>query len=115
MKASDLLVKCLENEGVEYIFGIPGEETLDLMESLRTSKIKYILTRHEQAAAFMADAYGRFTGRAGVCMSTLGPGATNLMTGIGDAYLDASPMVAITGQADLKRIHKESHQYINIV
>jgi len=115
MKASDLLVKCLENEGVEYIFGIPGEETLDLMESLRTSKIKYIVTRHEQAAAFMADAYGRLTGRAGVCMSTLGPGATNLLTGVADAYLDASPVVAITGQADLKRIHKESHQYINIV
>lgn len=115
MKASDLLVKCLENENVEYIFGVPGEETLDLMESLRTSKIKYILTRHEQVAAFMADAYGRFTGKAGVCMSTLGPGATNLMTGVADAYLDASPVVAITGQADLKRIHKESHQYIDIV
>jgi acetolactate synthase-1/2/3 large subunit len=115
MKASDLLVKCLENEHVEYIFGIPGEETLDLMESLRTSKIKYILTRHEQAAAFMADAYGRFTGKAGVCMSTLGPGATNLLTGVGDAFLDSSPVVAITGQADLRRIHKESHQYINIV
>ena len=115
MKASDLLVKCLENEGVEYIFGIPGEETLDLMESLRTSKIKFIVTRHEQAAAFMADAYGRLTGKAGVCMATLGPGATNLFTGVADAYLDASPMVAITGQADLKRIHKESHQYINIV
>ncbi len=115
MKASDLLVKCLENEGVEYIFGIPGEETLDLMESLRTSKIKFILTRHEQAAAFMADAYGRLTGKAGVCMSTLGPGATNLLTGVGDAFLDASPVVAITGQADLMRIHKESHQYINIV
>ena len=115
MKASELLVKCLENEGVEYIFGIPGEETLDLMESLRTSNIKFIVTRHEQAAAFMADAYGRFTGKAGVCMSTLGPGATNLLTGVADAYLDASPMVAITGQADLKQIHKESHQYINIV
>ncbi|HUJ18098.1 MAG TPA: acetolactate synthase large subunit [Nitrospirota bacterium] len=115
MKASDLLVKCLENEGVEYIFGIPGEETLDLMESLRTSKIRFIVTRHEQAAAFMADAYGRLTGRAGVCLATLGPGATNLLTGVADAYLDASPVVAITGQADLKRIHKESHQYINIV
>lgn len=115
MKASDLLVKCLENEGVEYIFGIPGEETLDLMESLRTSSIRYILCRHEQAAAFMADAYGRLTGRPGVCMSTLGPGATNLLTGVADAFLDKSPMVAITGQADLKRIHKESHQYIDIV
>jgi len=115
MKASDLLVKCLENEGVEYVFGIPGEETLDLMESLRTSSIKFIITRHEQAAAFMADAYGRLTGKAGVCIATLGPGATNLLTGVADAYLDASPVVAITGQADLKRIHKESHQYINIV
>jgi acetolactate synthase-1/2/3 large subunit len=115
MKASDLLVKCLENEGVEYVFGIPGEETLDLLESLRTSPIKFIITRHEQAAAFMADAYGRLTGRAGVCIATLGPGATNLLTGVADAYLDGSPLVAITGQADLKRIHKESHQYINIV
>jgi acetolactate synthase-1/2/3 large subunit len=115
MKASDLLVKCLENEGVEYVFGIPGEETLDLMESLRTSSIKFIVTRHEQAAAFMADAYGRLTGRAGVCIATLGPGATNLLTGVADAYLDGSPVVAITGQADLNQIHKESHQYINIV
>ena len=115
MKASDLLVKCLENEGVEYIFGIPGEETLDLMESLRNSSIRFILTRHEQAAAFMADAYGRFTGKAGVCIATLGPGATNLLTGVADAFLDKSPLVAITGQADLKRIHKESHQYIDIV
>ena len=115
MKASDLLVKCLENEGVEYIFGLPGEETLDLMESLRTSSIRFILTRHEQTAAFMADAYGRFTGKPGVCISTLGPGATNLLTGIADAFLDKSPLVAITGQADLKRIHKESHQYIDIV
>ncbi|HXX57430.1 MAG TPA: acetolactate synthase large subunit [Thermodesulfovibrionales bacterium] len=115
MKASDLLIKCLENEGVEYIFGLPGEETLDLMESLRTSTIRFILTRHEQAAAFMADAYGRLTGKAGVCIATLGPGATNLLTGVADAFLDKSPLVAITGQADLKRIHKESHQYIDIV
>lgn len=115
MKASDLLVKCLENEGVEYIFGVPGEETLDLMESLRTSGIRFIVARHEQAAAFMADAYGRLTGKAGVCIATLGPGATNLLTGVADAYLDGSPLVAITGQADLKRIHKESHQYIDIV
>ena len=115
MKASDLLVKCLENEGVEYIFGIPGEETLDLMESLRTSRIRFIIARHEQAAAFMADAYGRLTGKAGVCIATLGPGATNLLTGVADAFLDGAPLVAITGQADLKRIHKESHQYIDIV
>ena len=109
------MVKCLENEGVQYIFGLPGEETLDLMESLRTSDIRLILTRHEQAAAFMADAYGRFTGKPGVCISTLGPGATNLLTGVADAFLDKSPLIAITGQADLKRIHKESHQYIDIV
>jgi acetolactate synthase-1/2/3 large subunit len=115
VKASDLLVKCLENEGVRYIFGVPGEETLDLMESLRTSAIHFVLTRHEQTAAFMADAYGRFTGRAGVCIATLGPGATNLLTGVADAFLDKSPLVAITGQADLRRIHKESHQYIDIV
>ncbi len=115
MKASDLLVKCLENEGVKYIFGLPGEETLDLMESLRNSYIRFILTRHEQAAAFMADAYGRFTGKPGVCIATLGPGATNLLTGVADAFLDKSPLVAITGQADLRRIHKESHQYIDIV
>jgi acetolactate synthase-1/2/3 large subunit len=115
LKASDLLIKCLENEGVEYIFGVPGEETLDLMESLRTSTIRFIVTRHEQAAAFMADAYGRFTGRPGVCLSTLGPGAANLLTGVADAFLDKSPLLAITGQADLKRVHKESHQYIDIV
>jgi acetolactate synthase-1/2/3 large subunit len=115
MRASDLLVACLENEGVKYIFGIPGEETLDLMESLEKSSITFIVARHEQAAAFMADTYGRLTGKAGVCVSTLGPGATNLLTGIADANLDRAPLVAITGQSDLNRIHKESHQYINIV
>ncbi|MBI5100974.1 MAG: acetolactate synthase large subunit [Nitrospirae bacterium] len=115
MKASDLLIQCLKNEGVEYIFGVPGEETLDLMESLRTSGIRFIITRHEQAAAFMADAYGRLTGKTGVCLATLGPGATNLLTGVADAFLDGSPLLALTGQADLKRIHKESHQYIDIV
>ncbi|HXY74390.1 MAG TPA: acetolactate synthase large subunit [Dehalococcoidales bacterium] len=115
MRTSDLLVKCLENEGVEFVFGIPGEETLDLMDSLSRSNIKFILTRHEQAAAFMADAHGRLTGKAGVCLSTLGPGATNLLTGVADAYLDRVPLVAITGQAELGRIHKESHQYIDIV
>jgi acetolactate synthase-1/2/3 large subunit len=115
MKASDLLVNCLESEGVEIIFGIPGEETLDLMDSLSRSKIRFVLTRHEQGAAFMADAYGRLSGKAGVCLATLGPGATNLLTGIADAFLDRAPLVAITGQADLRRIHKESHQYINVV
>lgn len=114
MKASDLLVKCLENEGVDYIFGLPGEETLDLMDSLRTSSIRFILTRHEQAAAFMADAYGRFTGRAGVCISTLGPGATNLLTGVADAYLDKSPLVAITGRPTSK-VSTKNHTSTSIL
>ncbi len=115
MKGSDLLVKCLENEGVEYIFGIPGEEILDLMDSLSRSKIKFVLTRHEQGASFMANVYGRLTGKPGVCLSTLGPGATNLVTGVADAQLDRCPLVAITGQAPLETTHKESHQYIDVV
>ncbi|RMF06857.1 acetolactate synthase large subunit [Candidatus Woesearchaeota archaeon] len=115
MKASDVMVKCLENEGVEYIFGIPGEENIDLMDSLRESKIKFVTTRHEQGAAFMADVYGRLTGKAGVCLATLGPGATNLVTGVADANLDKAPLVAITGQAGLERMHKESHQYMDVV
>src|ERR671922_2874374 len=116
MKASDLFVKCLEAEGVEYIFGLPGEETNDLMMSLLDSKkIKFILVRHEQGAAFMADVYGRITGKAGVCLATLGPGATNLLTGVADANLDRVPLVAITGQASLDRTHKESHQYIDVM
>lgn len=113
MKASDLLVRCLENEGVEYVFGLPGEENLDVMDSLLDSRIRFIVTRHEQGAAFMADVYGRLSGKAGVCLSTLGPGATNLLTGVADANLDRAPLVAITGQASLDRMHKESHQYIN--
>lgn len=116
MKASDLFVKCLENEGVKYIFGVPGEENMDFLESLRTStKIKFITTRHEQGAAFMADVYGRLTGKAGVCLSTLGPGASNLFTGIADANMDSAPLVAITGQSSLACSHRESHQYIDIV
>jgi acetolactate synthase-1/2/3 large subunit len=115
MKVSDLFVKCLENEGVAYVFGVPGEETEDLVFSLESSTIRFIPTRHEQGAAFMADVWGRLTGKAGVCLSTLGPGATNLMTGVADAYLDKSPLVAITGQAGLGRIHKESHQYLDVV
>src|SRR3989344_6301976 len=103
MKASDLMVKCLENEDVEYIFGLPGEENLELMESLFSStKIKFITARHEQGAAFMADVYGRIKHKAGVCLSTLGPGAMNLATGIASAQLDHSPLVAITGQASFK-------------
>jgi len=115
MKASDLFVKCLENEGVKYIFGIPGEETEDILFSLEKSSIKFIPTRHEQGAAFMADVWGRLSGQAGVCLSTLGPGATNLVTGVADANLDKSPVVAISAQAGLRRIHKESHQYLNLV
>lgn len=115
MKGSELFVKCLENEGVEYIFGVPGEETIDLTESLRKSRIKFIPTRHEQSAAFMADVYGRLTHRPGVCLATLGPGATNLITGVADAQLDRAPLVAITGQSALEKTHKESHQYIDIV
>jgi acetolactate synthase-1/2/3 large subunit len=116
MKASDLMVKCLENEGVRYIFGIPGEENIDLVHSLAASdQIQLVAVRHEQGAAFMADVYGRLTGKAGVCLATLGPGATNLLTGIGDANLDHAPVVAITGQAGLERMHKESHQYIDVV
>ena len=115
MKASDLIVQCLENEGVRYVFGLPGEEILDLLDSLADSRVTFIPTRHEQGAAFMADAYGRLTGTAGVCLSTLGPGATNLATGIADANLDRAPLVAITGQAARDRIHKESHQHVDII
>ena len=115
MKASDLIVQCLENEGVRYVFGLPGEEIMDILDSLLDSPITFIPTRHEQGAAFMADAYGRLTGRAGVCLSTLGPGATNLATGVADANLDRAPLVAITGQAGRDRVHKESHQHVDIV
>jgi acetolactate synthase I/II/III large subunit len=116
MKATDLVVQCLENEGVEYVFGIMGKETLDLIDSLSKSpKIQFVNVRHEQGAAFMADVYGRLTKKVGVCLSTLGPGATNLLTGISSANLDHSPVVAITGQAGFDRQHPESHQYLNIV
>ena len=114
-KASDLFVECLEAEGVKYVFGIPGEETLDLNESLQDSSIAFVPVRHEQGGGYMADMYGRLTGRAGVCLGTLGPGATNLITAVADAFLDRSPLVALTGQADLQRMHKESHQHIDIV
>jgi acetolactate synthase I/II/III large subunit len=114
-KASDLFVECLEAEGVRYVFGIPGEETLDLNESIEDSSITFVPVRHEQGGAYMADMYGRLTRRAGVCLGTLGPGATNLLTGVADAFLDRSPLVALTGQADLERTHKESHQHIDVV
>lgn len=115
MKASELFVRCLENEGVEYIFGIPGEENLDVMDSMIGSKINFITTRHEQGAAFMADVYGRLTGRAGVCLGTLGPGATNLVTGFADANMDRAPIVGIAGQGATTRMHKESHQVLDLV
>ena len=115
MNTAELLVRCLENEGVEYVFGLPGEENLHVLEALRHSSIKFITTRHEQGAAFMADLYGRLTGKAGVCLSTLGPGATNLMTGVADANLDGAPLVAITGQVGTDRMHIESHQYLDLV
>jgi len=115
MKASDLLVRCLEAEGVERIFGVPGEENADVMLSLQDSKINFILTRHEQGAAFMAEVHGRLTGEAGVCLGTLGPGATNLITGVADANMDRAPLIALTGQADSRRLHKESHQAMDVV
>ena len=114
-KASDVFVECLEAEGVKHVFGIPGEETLDLNESLAKSSIEFIPVRHEQGGAYMADVYGRLTGHAGVCLGTLGPGAMNLVTAVADAFLDRAPLVALTGQGDLERMHKESHQFIDIV
>src|SRR5213083_1585371 len=114
-KASDLLVAALENEGVGYIFGIPGEENLDVLESLRRSKIKLVLTRHEQAAGFMAATYGRLTGRAGVCLTTLGPGALNLTTAEAYAHLGAMPMVMITGQKAIRSSRQARFQIVDIV
>ncbi|MDZ4277666.1 MAG: acetolactate synthase large subunit, partial [Dehalococcoidia bacterium] len=113
MRAAELLVQCLENEEVRYVFGVPGEETLALIDALADSSITFVLTRHEQGAALMADVYGRLTGKAGVCLATLGPGATNLITGVADAFLDHAPLVAITGQTSLAVIHKEAHQYVD--
>jgi len=112
---AELLVRCLENEGVKYIFGIPGEENIDVMDALLTSRIKFVTCHHEQGAAFMADVWGRLTGQAGVCMSTLGPGATNLITGYADANMDRAPIVAIAGQGSTGRLHKESHQILDLV
>lgn len=115
MNTAELLVRCLENEGVGYIYGLPGEENMDVLDVLLDSSIRFIQVSHEQAAAFMADVYGRLTGEPGVCLATLGPGATNLITGVADAQLDSAPLVAITGQAGLERQHKESHQLIDTV
>ena len=115
MKVAELLVKCLENEGVEYIFGVPGEENLDVMDALLESNIEFVVTRHETGAAFMAGIYGKLTGKPGVCLATLGPGATNLLTGVATANMDHQPVIAITGQAGLDRQHKISHQYYDLV
>lgn len=109
-----VLVNCLESEGVKYIFGIPGEENLEVMEALKDSGIQFITVRHEQGAAFMADVYGRMTRKAGVCLSTLGPGATNLITGVADANSDGAPLIAITGQVGTERMHITSHQYLDL-
>jgi acetolactate synthase I/II/III large subunit len=110
-----LLVECLENEGVEYVFGLPGEENLHVIDALADSSIRFITTRDERGAAFMADTYGALTCRAGVCLATLGPGAINLMLGIANAHLDSHPLVAITAQAGLHRLYKESHQAVDLV
>ncbi len=115
MKASDLLVRCLEEEGVTSIYGVPGEENADFMMSLEDSAIEFVLCRHEQSAAFMADVQGRLTGEPGVCLGTLGPGASNLVTGVADANMDRAPLIALTGQAGQHRKHKESHQNMDVV
>ena len=116
MKASDLFVKCLEAEGIEYIFGVPGEENADFMMSLEASdSIRFVLTRHEQGAAFMAEVYGRLTGTPAACLGTLGPGATNLITGVADSNMDRSPLLVLTGQGTTHRLHKESHQEMDVV
>lgn len=114
--AAELFVQCLEAEGCEYVFSVPGEETMDVLEALADHpQVRHITTRHEQGAAFMADVYGRLTGRSAVAMATLGPGATNLVTGVADAFLDRAPMVVLTGQVGSDKLHKEAHQLIDIV
>ncbi|MEQ8747024.1 acetolactate synthase large subunit [Pyruvatibacter sp.] len=115
MKASDLFVRCLEREGITHIFGVPGEENADFMMSLEGSSIEFVLTRHEQGAAFMAEVYGRLTGNPAGCLGTLGPGATNLITGVADANMDRAPMLVLTGQGATARQHKESHQIMDVV
>jgi acetolactate synthase-1/2/3 large subunit len=114
--AAHLLVDCLAAEQCEYVFSVPGEETMDILDALADHpSVRHVTTRHEQGAAFMADVHGRLTGRAAVAMATLGPGATNLVTGVADAYLDRAPMVALTGQASSEKLHKEAHQVVDIV
>src|SRR5258708_13839349 len=116
MPAARLLVEGLEAEGCEYGFSVPGEETMDILDALADSEsLRPITTRHEQGAAFMADVYGRLTGRCAVAMATLGPGATNLVTGIADAFLDHAPMLALTAQVGTEKFHKEAHQLVDWV
>ena len=115
MTTAELLVRCLESEGVDWAFGVPGEETLALLDALLDSNIRFLQTRHEQGAAFMADVQGRLSGKARLCLATLGPGATNLLTGVADANMDHAPLVAITAQAGTERFHKESHQYLDLL
>ncbi len=115
MNAAELFVRCLQAEGVEYIFGVPGEENADIMMAIEAAGMPFVLTRHEQGAAFMGDVYGRLTGKAAVCLGTLGPGATTLVTGVADANMDRAPLVVLTGQADSHRQHKESHQNMDVV
>src|SRR3712207_5350954 len=112
---SRLVVRCLENEGVKYVFGIPGEENIHFVDALTRSSIRFILVHHEQSASFMADMYGRITGKAGVCSATLGPGAINLLLGTADAYTNSVPLVAIIAQVGLNRQHKETHQFVDLV
>ena len=115
MRSSELFVRCLEAEGCRYAFGLPGEDNMEILNALSASRISFITTHDERWAAFMANAYGRLSGTPGVCISTLGPGATNLITGVADALLDFSPMVAVTGQVGLTKMYKESHQHIDIL
>ncbi|HUC16023.1 MAG TPA: thiamine pyrophosphate-binding protein, partial [Acidimicrobiales bacterium] len=115
MNAAELMVQCLEQEGVDFVFGIPGEENIRFVQALDSSRITYVLARHEQAASFMAETFGRITGRAGVCSATLGPGAINLLLGTADATTNSTPLVALSAQVSRSRSYKESHQNIDLV
>ena len=110
-----LIVECLENEGVTHVFGIPGEENIRLVDAISRSSIRYVLARHEQGASFMAEVYGRLTGRAGVCSATLGPGAINLLLGTADATTNSTPLIALSAQVGMNRSFKESHQGVDLV
>src|SRR5215217_7806166 len=112
---AELIVECLENEGVTHVFGIPGEENIRFTEAVSKSSIEYVLTRHEQGASFMAEVYGRLTGRAGVCSATLGPGAINLLLGVADATTNSTPVLAFSAQVGMGRSYKESHQGVDLV